>query len=286
MKDIPVRNIRSEQLTETSESFSIRDVRQILNGKSMMQDLHRHDHYFLLVLKKGKGKHSIDLTEYTVCDNSVFFLRPGQVHKLTLYPGCSGNLLQFGREFYSAGKSSAKQVFRSAGLRNFCRPDKPHADKIFRLLELISAEYLKKETGYSDVIKSYLEIFFIELLRSRHKGNSKPAKDSAYLQEKFEELCEHLETNIRSLKQVSDYAKLMNMSVYQLNSITRSVLGKTCSGLIDEQIILEAKRNLLANTDQVNQIALHLGFEDISYFIRFFKKHTGFTPGAFREKFK
>ena len=286
MKNIPVRNIKSKQEAETAESFSIRDVGKMLHGKRMEQEIHRHDHYFLLVLKKGKGKHTIDMTEYSIRNNSVFFLRPGQVHKLTLEPGCSGFLMQFGRDFYSAGKDSSKQVFRSAGLRNFCRLNKIHVAKVFTLLELVSAEYLKRQTGYIDVIKSYLEIFFIELLRSRHSDSLKPAKNSAYLQERFEEFSELLETNIRRFKQVSDYAKLMNMSVYQLNSITRSVLGKTCSGLIDEQIILEAKRYLLANAGQVNQIAFHLGYEDISYFIRFFKKHTGFTPGAFREKFK
>ncbi|WP_409994868.1 helix-turn-helix domain-containing protein [Chitinophaga pinensis] len=48
-------------------------------------------------------------------------------------------------------------------------------------------------------------------------------------------------------------------------------------------MILEARRQLRATTEQINNIAFRLGYEDVSYFIRFFKKHTGYTPDAFRQ---
>ncbi|HRW99910.1 MAG TPA: AraC family transcriptional regulator [Cyclobacteriaceae bacterium] len=51
-------------------------------------------------------------------------------------------------------------------------------------------------------------------------------------------------------------------------------------------MLLEAKRYLLATSNQVNQIAFQLGYEDVSYFIRFFKKLTGNTPEAFRKNFR
>jgi AraC-like DNA-binding protein len=78
----------------------------------------------------------------------------------------------------------------------------------------------------------------------------------------------------------------MSVSSYQLNQITKSAIGKTASALIDEHILLEAKRYLLATANQVKEIADHLGYEDPSYFIRFFKKHTGLSPDTFRKNFK
>jgi AraC family transcriptional activator of pobA len=51
-------------------------------------------------------------------------------------------------------------------------------------------------------------------------------------------------------------------------------------------VILEAKRCLLATSNQVNQTAYRLGYEDVSYFIRFFKKQTGYSPEAFRNSFR
>jgi YesN/AraC family two-component response regulator len=76
------------------------------------------------------------------------------------------------------------------------------------------------------------------------------------------------------------------MSSYQLNLITKTSVGKTVLHLINEQIVLEAKRYLLATTNQVKEIADQLGYEDPSYFIRFFKKHTGHSPDTFRRNFK
>ncbi|MNX81047.1 HTH-type transcriptional regulator ChbR [compost metagenome] len=63
-------------------------------------------------------------------------------------------------------------------------------------------------------------------------------------------------------------------------------MDKTPSELINEHLLLESKRQLLATSNQVNQIAYNLGYEDVSYFIRFFKKHIGLSPEAFRHNFK
>ena len=72
------------------------------------------------------------------------------------------------------------------------------------------------------------------------------------------------------------------MSTSHLNSICKDNLGKTLTGVIQDRVILEAKR-LFAYTDlNVNEIAARLNFDDVSYFIRFFKKQVGMTP----EKFK
>ena len=109
---------------------------------------------------------------------------------------------------------------------------------------------------------------------------------NSYTQERFEELTELIEKNIATHKQVSQYADLMHMSAYQLNSITKASVNKSASELITDQVLLEAKRYLLATSDQVKEIADTLGYEDISYFIRFFKKQTGYSPEAYRQNFK
>jgi AraC-like DNA-binding protein len=106
------------------------------------------------------------------------------------------------------------------------------------------------------------------------------------MQEHLDKFLGLLEINIFTHKQVSQYAGMLNLSAYQLNTIAKTTLGKTSSELINEHIILEAKRCLLATSSQINQTAYRLGYEDVSYFIRFFKKHTGYSPEAFRNNFR
>src|SRR5687767_4289014 len=101
MEKIPVRHIMAaKQEPKSSDSFSIRDIGALLAGKDMVQALHRHDFFHILALKDGRGNHTIDFTSYDVCDNSIFFMRPGQVHQLTLKGESRGYLMQFNTDFY------------------------------------------------------------------------------------------------------------------------------------------------------------------------------------------
>lgn len=287
MKIIPIRHIHEAQKeSDFSENFSIRDVSDLLAGKDMVQELHRHDFFHVLALEKGKGNHEIDFLSYVVCDYSVFFLRPGQVHQLTLKAGSTGYLMEFKADFYYPYDKLSNQLLRKASNKNLCLLDIERFKKLLTVLASIFREYTDKQERYQEVIKANLGIFFIELVRYRQNSKNPDNNIKPYTQQRLEELLELLEVHISTHKHVSQYAEIMNISSYQLNSITKEALGKTCSELIIESIILESKRYLLATSNQVNQIAFHLGYEDISYFIRFFKKHTGYSPETFRQNFK
>jgi AraC-like DNA-binding protein len=285
MQKIPVRHFNQAQKEpDFSGSFSIRDLDILLAGNDMVQELHRHDFHYILALKRGVGKHAIDFIPYTVSDYSIFLMRPGQVHELMLEVGCTGYLLQFRDDFYYARDKQSNELLRKAGKSNYHQADFDGFEKLLKILTNISEEYIGKQEGYQEVIKANLGILFIELIRLSNRIVSD--KVNLYTQERLETLLSLIEINIFSIKSVSDYASLMNLSAYQLNTITQKTLGKTCSEVINEHIILEAKRFLLATSNQINQIADHLGYDDVSYFIRFFKKHTGHSPESFRQNFK
>lgn len=285
METIPVRHI-NETIKEPdlSGNFSIRDISDVLAGKDMLQQLHRHDFFYVLILKKGIGHHEIDFTTYIVCDHSVFFMRPGQVHQLRLKAESTGYLIQFGNEFCFSNEKVSGQLLRKAGSLNYYQFNPDKFQKLQIILNDIFQEYISKRQQYQEAIKAYMDIFLIELVRQQTSGISE--RHSLYSQEIMEKFSVLLERHAFEHKQVAQYAALLNLSMYQLNSIAKSTLGKTCSALINAYVILEAKRNLLATANQINQIAFHLGYEDVSYFIRFFKKHTGYSPEQFRQNLK
>jgi AraC-like DNA-binding protein len=283
MKNIPVRHIKSAPMEPSlSESFSIRDIVDMLAGQDMTQELHRHDFFFILLLKKGSGNHEIDFNSYKIRNDAIFFMRPGQVHQLNLKAGSTGYLMQFNRDFYSPHDKIALQRLRRASSKSLCQLDAKKINSLMAIMNSIFREYTDKQEGFLEVVKANLGIFLIELIRSRQSDKSPARVANPYQQERLEELYELIETHIAIHKHVSQYAGMMNLSSYQLNAITRMTLGKSCSELINEFIILESKRSLLATSNQINQIAYQLGYEDVSYFIRFFKKHIGQTPEVFR----
>lgn len=287
MKEIPVRKIvRTRKEPAFPEAFNIRRVDDLLSGRDMVQELHRHDFFFILALEKGKGAHEIDFTSYNVADHTIFFMRPGQVHHLRLNAGSTGYLIGFQHDFYNAYEYASRMILREAASQNCWRVGRSLFGKLYALLTDIFREYSQKQERYGEVIKAALQIFFIELSRNRTNTGRRPVNNSTYAQERLDKFVELLETHYSTHKKVSDYAEMLNLSIYQLNAITKRALGVTCSRVIDEYIILESKRQLLATSNQINQIAYSLGYEDVSYFIRFFKKHTGHTPDVFRNNFK
>jgi len=287
MKKIPLRQLGiSQQELPSATRFNIRRLEDIMGENDLVQDLHRHDFFFILALQNGNGYHEIDFTAYQVMNNTVFFLRPGQVHQLELKAGCTGYLVEFDDEFYHPVGKVPSQRLRKASNKNYCEFEIKRFHKLHALLTSMFYEYSTREAGYVDVIKASLEIFFIEFIRQSPNPGGKSTVANSYVQERFEEFLALLDKHIATHKQVSQYTVLMNLSPYQLNEITKSFVGKTASALIDEHIILEAKRYLLATPNQVKEIADLLGYEDNSYFIRFFKKHVGESPEAFRQNFK
>lgn len=283
MKKIPVRHITtSQQELLDSGRFKIRKVEDLLDREDLFHELHRHDFFFIIALQKGDGTHEIDFTTYNVFDNSVFFMRPGQVHQLQLKADSTGYIVEYNTEFYHPKDKLSTQRLRKASNKNYCKLEINRFKKLLDILTYIYQEYTGKEEGFQEVIKANLDIFFIEFVRQSPNPNGLSTNVNPYTQERLEEFLELLEMHITNYKQVSQYTDLMNLSPYQLNEITKATMGKTASALINEHIILEAKRNLLATPNQIKDIADQLGYEDVSYFIRFFKKQTGYSPEAFR----
>ena len=281
MQKIPIRYIQtaSKELG-ASVGFGIRDLQAVLAGKDMVQELHRHDFFYMLVLKKGSGIHEIDFTKYKIANQSLFFMRPRQVHQLKLKAGSTGYLIEFNGDFYHSLDKRSDQLLRKASALNFHRFKNNEFNTVYSILTTVFHEYNNKQERYREAIKANLDILLIQLIRKCIEciaENSNP-----YTQEQMEKFCGLLEKHIITHKQASHYAGLLNLSLYQLNAITRAALGKTSSDIINDYIILESKRYLLSTSNQVKEIAYHLGYEDVSYFIRFFKKHTGFSPETFR----
>jgi len=82
---------------------------------------------------------------------------------------------------------------------------------------------------------------------------------------------------------LKDYADKLNISSKHLTKSVKMTTGFPPSYFIKKNLVLEAKILLNETQDSVSEIAYHLGFEDVSYFIRFFKKNTQLTPVSYRK---
>ena len=70
----------------------------------------------------------------------------------------------------------------------------------------------------------------------------------------------------------------------ELNRLCRRLTGCTAFELIQQRLVLEARRRLVYAGSSVSAIAAELGFKDPAYFSRFFRRHGGLSPNEFRRR--
>ncbi|MBD3630627.1 helix-turn-helix domain-containing protein [Cyclobacterium sp.] len=160
-------------------------------------------------------------------------------------------------------------------------------EEIIRLRTLISVlqeEFDTKDQNQEEMLRLLLKRFIIRITRLARKQlfNKKLPEKELELVRQFNVL---VEENFKTLRQVTDYAALMNRSPKTIANIFSQQGGKRPLEIIHDRLILEAKRLLLYTDQSSKEIGWELGFEDPSQFNRFFKTHMEIPPREFREKF-
>lgn len=103
---------------------------------------------------------------------------------------------------------------------------------------------------------------------------------------RLEKLSRLVARHFREHLPVEFYARELGVSVTHLNRVTRAQTGRTMSELLNDRIVLQARRDLAFTRMTAQEIAYGLGFADPAYFTRFFSRETGETPRRFRERMK
>lgn len=252
---------------------------------------HIHSFYQLIWFKKGKGKHFVDFNSYDVFGNSMFFIAPNQVHYFDKNTGYEGVLIHFNEDFLIHNESE-RDFFLKSNIFNtpYQSPSCPILTDINDILdtyilqmieELESGENFGKELILQNCLKSFL----IQIQRSRNKIQHSTYFLSSLMDEKRIQLAKFIKLIDEYYKKgysIPEYAQLLHISSRSLSNLTQKQLNKTPFQMIQERIVLEAQRLLLYSELNINQIGYHLGFDDPSYFVKYFKKYTKISPTEFR----
>ncbi|TSD89195.1 helix-turn-helix domain-containing protein [Mycobacterium sp. KBS0706] len=159
----------------------------------------------------------------------------------------------------------------------------PVADQGFILASLgrLSRELAWLAPGRAAAVEALLVGILVEVLRLAQAGGGETAAPGpqALLVARFRE---RIEQHYRAHDEVEDYARALAVSPKQLWAACRRVAGAPPARLIQDRLLLEAKRLLLYTNVSVAEAAYALGFNDPAYFSRLFAKQTGRSPRDFR----
>lgn len=131
-------------------------------------------------------------------------------------------------------------------------------------------------------ISSLLYAFLLDVQQQYgQREQVRQLSSSAQLTARFRQL---LTRHVLSKRSVHEYAGLLAVTPNYLNKCVKEMTGKPASVLIAEMLLLEAKVLLGQPGLPISEIADRLSFDDLSYFARFFKKHTGLNPTDYRQQ--
>lgn len=249
---------------------------------------HIHSFYQVLWFIKGQGHHYVDFKKHEVTPNTLFFIGKNQVHYFDDSLDYEGIMIHFNERFLVQNDNDVNfflkyNLFSNPHQQPFCHISEQTAIDLATIISQISTE-LKKEDdfGHPELLRTYLNAFLI--LAQREKSNTGEQLISA--NEKHVQLLHFIdlvELNYQKGLPVSEYASLLNISSKTLTDLTNKIIFKTPSSIIQERIIIEAQRLLTHSNLNINQIGYKLGFDDPSYFVKYYKKHTNYSPGEFRK---
>lgn len=284
--EVPVYSIQNFETIDDSNVFYANYLNPHVKTHHFTEYPHKHDFYLTILITQGSGKHEVDFEKYEVEPGTLFMLKPGQMHYWKFSDDIDGYVFFHSSNFFDEGylTASIKDFEFFSSLQN---PPVVHLNK--QVLEVIGPsmkelieEYSHERSYKWAKIRSLINLIYIETARNYapiYQIDSKP-----YLKKlrQFEEL---IELNFKSMKFPKDYAFLLNVSEKHLNRIVKTCLNKTSNALIQDRVLLEAKRMLMHSKLNVSEISSELNFSESSYFIRFFKQKTGMTPRGFVQQY-
>lgn len=239
---------------------------------------HRHKFYELIFITNGYGKHSIDFKEYELKKDLVYLISPSQVHKWLLDDfnnEYDGYIFLFSRDFFQNDEviNNLFDINIDSAI-NICNNTKQN---LTSLVKMIEDEY-KINDDYqliSHLFSSFLKYIF---------KSKKRIEKSSNIDERVGQLRLLIEQNYKKEKSAGFYANKLDITTKRLNEIMQQNINQTVTCLINERVMIEAKRELIYSKMSIKEISEIIGFFDSSYFSRFFKKQTGISPLEFRER--
>ena len=249
---------------------------------------HQPNFYQLILFTEGTGRHFIDFNWFSIRENSLVYMTKDQINAFDFSTEFKGYCLLFTEEYFinSFAHLPKDFVFRLFNPQLFSPILQiPKASDFNQYFDLLLAEF-KNQTNFNH--KTIIESLFVILISKAEyykQHQTFHIKDSPRIQlfKRFTDLLQEHYSKTRSAK---FYATEIGVTYKHLNEVSKALINKTAKNVIDDYVILQAKRNLINSSIKSTQLAYKLGFEDATNFTKYFKKNTGLTPKLFKNKIK
>ena len=269
----------------------------------------------ILICRKGKARLNVNYKDWELYEGAVITLFPNDVVELKVDGDCKSpetengdcrspetengdckspqtansfqvEILKYNPSLLREASLQLEQTVYSSLREDRCRQDTPVVTNIINgMFGLLKVYFDQSEcTCISQLVLCQLKAFFIGFHEYLQRNPQyRPDEVKSYrVRELFNRFMMLLERDYKISRDVNYYAEKMNISSKYLTNIVNQVTGHTPKTIIDQYVILQLKMHLKRTTQSIKEMAWEFHFADVSFFCRYFKKHTGLTPQQIR----
>ena len=224
---------------------------------------HWHDETEIIYIKKGCGLITVDLEEYPVQEGSILLILPGQVHSIEQY-------LDYKMEYINIIFKLEMLLAKQTDICN-SRYFTPLLDGTLRLT-----------THFTPGMPFYNEVAGCINAADEVCRTNPPAFQSL---EKMKRIIKYIETNYASKISIEEMADALDLSQSHFMKFFKNTMGTTFTEYLNDYRLTMASRLLISSEASILDIAAEVGFDNLSYFNRLFKKRFYVTPREYRKRF-
>ncbi|MEQ6289165.1 helix-turn-helix domain-containing protein [Vogesella sp. GCM10023246] len=285
-KHIPSYSLYGDQpLSAWNHYFNFEWIPERSGPNDWLIQPHRHSGLLhILLLQQGGGDIHIDNARWTVQAPCLILVPAQTVHGFHWLPHTDGPVVTAAQKPLEslAGMLMPEllQIIRKPAVTELPAAS-PHSDMLMPLFYALESESRMHDTGESAAGLSLMTALLVKISRL-HRELAPAVQGQSRRAAQLERFRSLVDEQFRQRQPLDVYARELGITVGQLSRLCREALGMSSLDVINARVIHEAQRDLVYTSKSIKQVAAALGFDDEAYFGRFFRKHTGLTPSAFR----
>ena len=245
---------------------------------------HRLAFCSITIVTAGRLSPTLDFRSHALGVGDILVVAPGQLFSHDPDADVDADHIVFRPEFafvqHSAAAISAVPVLGVGGA--VVHLDDDTRDEFGRITQAMRTEQERPGDDWrDDMLRVLLRQATLLIERAAANTTTHGERDE---QRRFALLVAQIDAELASTRAVAFHARRQGTTPEALNRLTQQVANRTCKAVIDERAVLELKRRLVHGAEPVKAIAAALGFSDPTNLVKFFRRHTGETPEAFRQR--
>lgn len=245
----------------------------------------------IIICSKGEMEITCNFRKFRLTENTAFISQAHNTLSLSVTENFDGYIMAAEEQElseYTIDPKHLPELLDMAYDSPLIRLKEEECRKICKAMEIIS-EYIKDKSESpfkSCILKSALSTFayvVADILYSHVPTMEYERRSMKREKEHLNRFLKLLSENYLKHKDVGWYADKMSLTPRYLTTAIRKSSGLTVSEWISRFIIKDAKYLLKHSDMTVQQAAYELNFPNQSFFGKYFRKHTGMSPGTYRK---